>query len=98
MSGGSSAARSSLGRVPDSDLAQHGEIGVGQHGEGHVAVPAGPGADLVLVEADLALGGLEASFDRPTRAGHLDEIGECRAVDRVRQVEGKLIGLRICYR
>ena len=46
--------RSGMGSSPDHDLAQHGEIGMGQHGERDVAVPAGPGANLVLVEADLA--------------------------------------------
>ena len=63
-----------------------------QHGERDVAVPAGPGADLVLVEADLALGRLEAGLDRPARAGDLDEVGECGAVDGVGQVEGEVVG------
>ena len=93
VSGSSSAARSGVGSSPDDDLAQHGEIGVGQHGQGDVAVPAGPGADLVLVEADLALGGLEAGLDRPARAGDLDEVGECGAVGGMGQVEGELVGL-----
>ena len=48
------AARSGLGSSPDHGRAQDGEIGVRQHGQRDVAVPAGPGADLVLVEADLA--------------------------------------------
>ena len=33
MSGSRSAARSSVGSPPDGDLAEHGEVGVGQHGE-----------------------------------------------------------------
>ena len=74
-------------------LREHGEIGVGQHGERDVAVPAGPGADLVLIEADLALGGLEAGLDRPARAGDPHEVGERRAVGGVGQVEGELVGL-----
>ncbi len=73
VKGSSSAARSRSGSSPDDGLAQNGEIGVGQHGERDVAVPAGPGADLVLVEADLALGRLEAGLDRPAAAGHLHE-------------------------
>ena len=83
-----------MGSSPDGDLAQHGEVGVGQHGERDVAVPAGPGADLVLVEADLALGGLEAGLDRPARAGHLHQVGERGAVGGVGQVEGELVGAR----
>ena len=93
VSGSSSAAKSGVGSSPDGDLAQHGEVGVSQHGERDVAVPAGPGADLVLVEADLALGRLEAGLDRPARASDLDEVGERRAVGGVGQVEGELVGL-----
>ena len=92
VSGNRSAARSGVGSSPDGDLAEHGEVGVGQHGERDVAVPAGPGADLVLVQADLALGRLEAGLDRPARAGDLDEIGQRGAVGRVRQVEGEFMG------
>ena len=33
---------------------------MGEHDQGRVAVPGGPLADLALVEADLALAGLEA--------------------------------------
>ena len=66
--------------APDGDLAQRGEVGMGQHGEREVAMPAGPRADLVLVEADLALGSLEAGLDRPARAGDLDQVAEGGAV------------------
>ena len=92
VSGSRSAARSSVGSSPDDDLAECGEVGVRQHGQGDVAVPAGPGADLVLIQADLALGGLEAGLDRPARAGDLDEVGECGAVGGMGQVEGELPG------
>jgi hypothetical protein len=40
-----------------------GEPGVSQHGERDMAVPGVPEADLVLVEADLVLAGLEALLD-----------------------------------
>ena len=107
VSGSNSAARSSVGSSPDGDLAECGEVGVGQHGERDVAVPAGPGADLVRIEADLALGrreagvpgrpeagpGWEAGLDRPARAGDLDEVGQRRAVGGVGEVEGELVGL-----
>jgi len=40
---------------------------MGQQGQGDVAVPAWPLADLVVVQADLALGLLEAFLDLPSR-------------------------------
>jgi hypothetical protein len=76
VSGRRSAARSGVGSSPDGDLAQRCETGLRQHGQRGVTVPAGPRADLVLVEADLALGGLEAGLDRPTRAGDPHEVAE----------------------
>ena len=45
-----------------------------QHGEGDVPVPGVVAADLVLVEADLVLGGLEAFLDRPAGAGDADQV------------------------
>src|SRR4051794_7698538 len=50
-----------------------GEDGVGEHREGGVAMPGVPGPDLVLVEADLALAGLEALLDAPAGSGDADE-------------------------
>jgi hypothetical protein len=43
--------------------ADHGQERVRQHGQGHPPVPAAPAADLVLVQADLTFGGLEALLD-----------------------------------
>ena len=107
VGGRSSAARSRETSSPDGDLAARGPIGVGQHGERDVAVPAGPGADLVPVEADLALGGLEAGvpgrpeagpgweagLDRPARAGDPNQVAERRAVGGVGEREGELVRL-----
>ena len=42
-----------------------GEECVGEHGQGDVSVPAVVAADLVVVQADLALRGLEGLLDRP---------------------------------
>jgi hypothetical protein len=39
------------------------EEGEGEHGQGDEPVPAGPGPDLVVVQPDLAFGGLELFFD-----------------------------------
>jgi hypothetical protein len=52
----------------------HGEIGVGQQGEGDVAVPGVVAADLIVVEPDLGFRGLEAVFDRPAGAGDPDQL------------------------
>src|SRR5215831_5927609 len=70
-----------------------GEPGVSEHGEGDVPVPGMPEADLVVVEADLVLGRLEALLDRPANAddgdqhvqrsvglGVADEVGELGGV------------------
>jgi hypothetical protein len=37
----------------------------GEHGQGGPPVPGGPAADLVLIQAGQALGGLEVLFNRP---------------------------------
>lgn len=47
---------------------------MGKQGEGDVAVPGVVAADLVLVEADFVLRGLEALFDRPPGPGDADEV------------------------
>src|SRR5258705_5986450 len=53
-----------------------GEDGVCEHGQGGVAVPGGPGPDLVLVEAGLTLSGLETFLDAPTDPGDAYEGGQ----------------------
>src|SRR5512135_2921074 len=44
-----------------------------EHAQGDVPMPGGPAADLVVVEADLALAGLEGFLDRPAGGGHPDQ-------------------------
>src|SRR3982751_2659813 len=56
-------------------------------------MPSRPGAHIVLVEPNLALGGLEAGLNRPARAGDLDKGGEFCALRRERQIKGQLIRL-----
>ena len=61
-----------------SDRGGHGE---GQHDQGDVAMPAVPGAGLVVVEAELVFSGLEAVLDGPAVAFDLDQgvdAGPCR--------------------
>ena len=73
---GSKSAARSRSSPPDGVLTHNGQIGMGQHGQRDVTIPSRPGADLVFVEPDLALGGLEAGLNRPARAGDLDKGGE----------------------
>ena len=53
-----------------SDRRGHGE---GQHDQGDMAMPAVPGAGLVVVEAELVLGGLETVLNGPAMAFDLDQ-------------------------
>src|SRR3954471_7046309 len=62
-------------------------------GQRDVTMPSRPGADLILVEPNLARGGLEAGLNRPARAGNLDKGGEFWALRRERQIKGQLIRL-----
>ena len=54
-------------------MADGGGHGEGQHDQGDMAMPAVPGAGLVVVEAKLVLGGLEAVLDGPAMAFDLDQ-------------------------
>src|SRR5215207_5655972 len=90
---GSKSAARSRSSPPDGVLTHNGQIGMGQHGQRDVTIPSRPGADLVFVEPDLALGGLEAGLNRTARAGDLDKGGEFCALRRERQIKGPLIRL-----
>src|SRR3954468_16749321 len=83
-------------------MGQHGPAwaSMGQHGpawasmgQRDVTMPSRPGADLVLVEPNLARGGLEAGLNRPARAGNLDKGGKFCALRRERQIKDQLIRL-----
>src|SRR4051794_5774311 len=90
---GSKSAARSRSSPPDGVLTHNGQIGMGQHGQRDVTMPSRPGADLILVEPNLALGGLEAGLNRPARAGDLDKGGKFCALRRERQIKGQLIRL-----
>ena len=62
-------------------MADGGHHGEGQHDQRGVTVPAVPRAGLVVVEAELVLGGLEAVLDRPALPLDLDQ-GLDRGPDR----------------
>src|SRR6266540_1458205 len=58
-----------------------------------MAVPAGPGADLVLVEANPLFGQFEDLLDGPARADRPDDLSKRGVGRRVDQVVGELIGV-----
>src|SRR3954466_4825612 len=90
---GSKSAARSRSSPPDGVLTHNGQIGMGQPGQRDVTMPSRPGADLVLVEPNLALSSLEAGLNRPARASDLDKGGEVCALRRERQIKGQLIRL-----
>ena len=75
---------------PDSRPAQDGEVGVGEHHQGDVPVPAGIRSDLVSVEPDLALGPAR-SDSRWSSAGLRSARDRQRAGRRVGKIEGRLV-------
>lgn len=78
-----------------SDRGDHGKVGVGEHRSGDVAVPGVVAADLVLVEPDLVLRGLEALLDGLPGAGDPDEAFIAGAWRAGAQVVGQF-GLLAC--
>lgn len=60
--------RRGVGAMPD--RSHHGE---GEHDQRDMAMPAMPGAGLVVIETKFVLGGLEAVLDRPAMAFHLHQ-------------------------
>ena len=63
---------------------------MGEHGEGYVAVPGGPGANLVVVEPGFVLGRSKAFLDRPASTGHVHEFTKSRALRVMAPVEREL--------
>jgi len=66
--------------------------GVGEHRQGDPAVPGSPAADLVLVQANQALVGLEALLDGPAPPGDSHQCGQRHRVGHEAAVEGQLAG------
>src|SRR6476620_9913103 len=65
----------SIGSMPDDS--HHGE---GEHDEGDMAVPAMPGAGLVMIEAEFILGSLKTILNSPTMTFHRDQLCHRRAL------------------
>ena len=90
VSGSSSSARFIGSTPPDRVLSDDGEIGEGEHCEGDVAVPATPGADFVLIQADLAFALFEQALEGPAQACDLHQPGQRGVFRRMRQIECQL--------
>src|SRR5262245_9802487 len=79
------------GRGPGGGGGQR-EEGQGEHGQGGEPVPWPPAADLVVVEASVALGGLERFLDRPAAARDAHQGGQRNRTWRPAQVKRQLAG------
>jgi hypothetical protein len=87
--------RDQLGRwwVADTlDESDDDQEGVGEHGQGHPAVPAAPAADLVLVQAAQSLAGLGRLLYPPAGSGNLDQGDQRQAGRAGAYVPGQLPG------
>src|SRR3712207_3164183 len=71
--------------------AHYRQVGMGEQAKGYVAVPAVPLPYLVFVEADLALGLLEAICYDPAPARDFDQLVDGRVRRSVAQVVGDLL-------
>src|SRR5215208_672940 len=81
------SGRLPLDRGGDGSLgAGDGQERVRQQRQGDMPIPAWPAADLIVVQADLAFGALEALLDRPADPGHADQPDQGRA-SRAKQVQ-----------
>jgi hypothetical protein len=90
VGGGTATFTAALARVPLRSMCRMGWRAVvgsgcdggqeseGEDGQGDMSVPVGPVPDLVVVQADLAFGGLETLFDAPAGAGDADQFGQVR--------------------
>src|SRR5205823_4127913 len=72
-----------------------GQEQVRQQHQGGPAVPRGPGADLVLVQAGAALGGLEGLLDGPPAAGDANQHAQGDRLGCVAAVERQLTGATV---
>src|SRR4051812_36803064 len=59
-----------------------------------MAMPAGPGTDLVLVQSDLAFCGFKTRLDGPPCARYPNQIGQTGPLGRQRQIKGERFRLR----
>ena len=71
-------------------MADDGHHGEDEHDEGDMAVPAMPGAGLVVIEAELILGSLKTILDRPAMPFHRHQLCHWRALGTPGGEEGQI--------
>src|ERR1700759_1244979 len=74
---------------------QGGEKGQRQQGQGDVAIPALPAADLIIAKTDLLLARFEAFFDCPASPGDAGQRRECGLGRREDNIVGTFLGLAV---
>ena len=84
---------------PMLDGSHHGE---GEHDEGDMAVPAMPGAGLVMIEAEFILGSLKTILDSPAMTFHRHQLCHRRALGTpsgwlLQNTENKEFKFKISY-
>ncbi|MDT7746038.1 MAG: hypothetical protein QOE59_5116 [Actinomycetota bacterium] len=67
--------------------------GVREHRQGDVAIPAAVAADLVVIQSDLVLRGLEGLLDRPADPGDPRELTQRGVARGGGEVEGDVAGI-----
>lgn len=72
-------------------MTDDGHHGEGEHDERAVPVPAMEGTRLVMIEAELGFGGLEAVFDRPAMAFNRDQLLHGRSLGTPSGEEGQAV-------
>ena len=70
---------------------QDGEEGVGEAGEGDVAIPAVERAQFIIGEADFLFGHFEGLFNTPARTGDLHQVREGGASRGKAEVRGEVV-------
>src|SRR5215471_21434475 len=77
-------------------MAHDSHHGEGEHDEGDVAVPAMPGAGLVMIEAEFILGGLKTILDSPAMTFHRHQLCHRRALGTPSREESQIITGDVC--
>ena len=72
-------------------MANDSHHGEGEHDEADVAVPAMPGAGLVMIEAEFILGSLKTILDSPAMTFHRHQLCDRRALGTPSGEEGQII-------
>jgi hypothetical protein len=70
---------------------RRGQEGMGQQGQRDVAIPGVPATDLILIQAHIILGALEALFDAPVETSHPRQVSQRRRRWTITDVQRELV-------